>query len=75
MTKYDDIYEIAADNYGPVTSSDAASIGVARSELTRYANSGRLERRGRAELIVWFAGYSLRTIDLPRSCPSREKAR
>ena len=55
MTKFDEIYEIAAENYGLVTSSDAASIGVERSELTRYANDGRLERRGYGvyRLVRW----------------------
>ena len=55
MTKFDDIYEIAADNYGLVTSMDAASVGVARSELARYARDGRLQRRGRGvyRLVRW----------------------
>lgn len=55
MTKFDDIYEIAADNYGLVTSSDAASVGVERSELARYVSDGRLERRGRGvyRLVRW----------------------
>lgn len=55
MTKFDEIYEIAADNYGLVTSSDAAHVGVARSELARYASDGRLERRGRGvyRLVRW----------------------
>lgn len=55
MTKFDEIYEIAADNYGLVTSSDATSVGVERSELARYASDGRLERRGRGvyRLVRW----------------------
>ena len=55
MTKFDNIYEIAAGNYGLVTSSDAASVGVERSELARYANDGRLEHRGRGvyRLVRW----------------------
>lgn len=55
MTKFDDIYEIAADNYGLVTSAEAADAGVTRAELSRYARDGRLERRGRGvyRLVRW----------------------
>ena len=55
MTKFDDIYEIAADNYGLVTNAQAMDVGVTRMELKRYADSGRLERRGHAlyRLVKW----------------------
>ena len=46
MTKYDDIYEIAADNYGLITSSQAREIGVTNNELVQYARRGKLERLG-----------------------------
>lgn len=44
MSHFDDIYEIAADNYGIVTRRQAASVGVARPELTRFVAQGRLVR-------------------------------
>ena len=47
MTKLDSICEIAAGNYGLVTSAEAAGAGGTRAELSRYAGDGRLERRGR----------------------------
>ena len=55
MAKFDDIYEIAADNYGLITSGEAASAAVTRTELSRFASDGRLERRGRGvyRLVRW----------------------
>lgn len=47
MTYYDDIYEIAADNYGIVTTSQANAIGATNKDLLRYVNDGRLTRLGR----------------------------
>lgn len=46
MTVYDDIYEIAADNYGIVTSSQAKGAGASDKELSRIAKDGRLTRIG-----------------------------
>ena len=47
MTKFDDIiYEIAADNFGLITSSQARAAGVANNELVQYARRGRIERVG-----------------------------
>ena len=46
MTHFDDIYEIAADNYGLVSAAQAAEIDVAASELNRWVQAGMLERRG-----------------------------
>lgn len=46
MTKFDDIYEIAADNFGLITSSEARDIGVTNNELVQYARRGRIERVG-----------------------------
>lgn len=55
MTKFDEIYEIAADNYGLVTNAQAMGVGVTRMELKRYADNGRLERRGHGlyRLVKW----------------------
>lgn len=46
MTHFDDIYELAADNYGLVTSAEAKSLGVVKSELNRWVGIGRLLKRG-----------------------------
>ncbi|WP_248922896.1 type IV toxin-antitoxin system AbiEi family antitoxin domain-containing protein [Olsenella intestinalis] len=46
MTKFDDIYGLAADNHGLITSLEARSIGVSNNELVQYARRGSLERVG-----------------------------
>lgn len=46
MTKFDSIYEIAADNHGLITSSEARGIGVTNNELVQYARRGTLDRVG-----------------------------
>lgn len=46
MTKFDDIYEVATDNHGLITSSEARSIGVTNNELVQYARRGTLVRMG-----------------------------
>lgn len=46
MPLYDDIYEIAADNYGIVTSAQAKAAGASYKELSRIAGDGRLTRIG-----------------------------
>ena len=46
MSKYDDIYEVAADNHGLITSSEARAIGVTNNELVQYARRGSLVRVG-----------------------------
>jgi predicted transcriptional regulator of viral defense system len=46
MARFDDIYEIAADNYGLVTFAKALKAGVTSVELRRFVNDGRLERIG-----------------------------
>lgn len=47
MTKFaDTLYDIAADNYGIITSSKAREAGITNNELVQYAKRGRLERVG-----------------------------
>jgi predicted transcriptional regulator of viral defense system len=46
MAHFDDIYEIAADSYGLVTTAEAQDVGVTRFELARYVKNGKLERIG-----------------------------
>ena len=47
MKHFDEIYEVAADNYGIVTAAQARELGISKSELNRWVDIGRLERRGR----------------------------
>lgn len=47
MTKFNEtIYEIAADNFGLITSAEARDAGISNQELVQYARRGRLERLG-----------------------------
>lgn len=46
MRHFDEIYEIAADNYGLVTAAEAKDAGVVGAELHRYVADGRLQRLG-----------------------------
>jgi predicted transcriptional regulator of viral defense system len=46
MTYYDDIYEIAVDNYGLVTSAEAKELGVSDQDMNMLTKRGRLEKRG-----------------------------
>lgn len=46
MSKYEEIYEVAADNYGLVTRDEAVRMGVSDKELSRLASDGRLTRIG-----------------------------
>ncbi len=47
MAHFDDIYEIAADNYGLITTAQAEEAGITRSELARWTKLGKLNKRGR----------------------------
>ena len=47
MSHFDDIYEVAADNYGLITSAQARDLGVTKAELSRWVTNERLERCGR----------------------------
>lgn len=47
MSHYDDIYEVAADSHGLITSREARSLGVSDKEMSRLAGEGRLNRIGR----------------------------
>ncbi len=46
MSKYEEIYEVVADNYGIVTRDEAASMGISDKELSRFTSDGRLGRIG-----------------------------
>lgn len=43
MTKYEDIWEMAIDHHGLISSSEARSLGVSNHEMVEYARRGRLE--------------------------------
>ena len=47
MSKYDEIAELAVDNYGIVTAAEAVRIGVALKDVHEWIHSGRLEKVGR----------------------------
>lgn len=55
MAHFDKIYDIAADNYGLVTTVQALEQGVTGVELSRWCQNGRLERRGHGvyKLVRW----------------------
>ena len=46
MTHFDDIYDIAADEYGIVTAAQAREAGITTGELSRWCAAGKLVRRG-----------------------------
>ncbi|MCL1890705.1 MAG: type IV toxin-antitoxin system AbiEi family antitoxin domain-containing protein [Coriobacteriia bacterium] len=46
MTHYDNIYEVAADNYGLITAAQAKELGISDKEMSALAKRGRLVRRG-----------------------------
>lgn len=47
MSLYEDIYEVAADNYGLVTSAEIANLGGKTKDITRFVKNGRLSKVGR----------------------------
>lgn len=47
MTHYRTLYEIAADNYGLITSAQAKEAGVSDKEMSAIAKRGRIQRVGR----------------------------
>ncbi|WP_455139244.1 type IV toxin-antitoxin system AbiEi family antitoxin domain-containing protein [Thermophilibacter sp.] len=58
MTKFDDIFEVAADNHGLITSAQARQVGVSNNELVQYARRGRVTRVGHGlyQLSRWVPG-------------------
>lgn len=46
MKHFDYIYDLAADNYGLVTTAQAIEVGVTGVELNRWVGDGRLVRLG-----------------------------
>ena len=47
MTIFDEIYEVAADNHGLITSAQAAELGAKTKDIARYVNDKRLYRVSR----------------------------
>ncbi len=45
MSHWNALQEFALDNYGLVTTSQAAGLGVGPAELARWVQNGRLEKR------------------------------
>ena len=47
MSKFDSIiFDIAANNYGLITSAQARNAGIGNQEMVQYARRGRIERVG-----------------------------
>ena len=46
MTAYEKIYEVAADNYGFITTKEAGLLGIPKSEMSALAKRNRLVRHG-----------------------------
>lgn len=46
MTHYEDIYEIAADQYGLITAAETRALGIVDAELSRFVKQGKLHRVG-----------------------------
>jgi len=46
MTYFDDIYELAVDNYGIITSAEARELEISDKEMNSLTKRGRLTRRG-----------------------------
>lgn len=46
MTYYDEIYDIAIENHGLITSAEAKDLGVTDQNINMLARRGRLTRRG-----------------------------
>ncbi len=55
MTKYEDIFDIAADNHGLISSSQARQAGISNNELVQYAKRGRVTKVGHGlyQLTRW----------------------
>ena len=47
MSYYDDIYELAVDNHGLITTEMAREVGIPAVELAKLAHRGRLENVSR----------------------------
>lgn len=72
MKHFDEICELAEDNYGIVTSKEATEIGVSRSELSRYTKAGRLSRLGNG--VYKLARHTPSWARCCRAAPSRAEA-
>ena len=46
MTYYDDIFEVASENFGLITTAQARELGIAKDELGKLRLRGKLERIG-----------------------------
>ena len=46
MTYYDDIFDIASENFGLITTAQARELGIAKDELSKLRARGKLTRVG-----------------------------
>ena len=72
MAKIDDIYE-AVDDFGLITSAEAAELGMSRAEMVQQEKLGKLVRvaRGVYRMPIWPSQpgkqVALRPSGMPRS--------
>lgn len=52
MAARDDIYEVAVDNYGLITSAQAKRLGISDKGVSRLAAVGRLTRLGYGVYLI-----------------------
>lgn len=67
MTKFEEIAEVAIDNYGIVTAATAVGLGVALKDVLEWVANGRLEKVGRGV-------YRLRNYPYNEYCHYAEAA-
>lgn len=66
MTLYDDIYEIAADNHGLITTSQVIALSGAHKDLHRLVNDGRLTHIGHG--VYRIKHHTLEPNDIYAEC-------
>lgn len=55
MSKFENIFEIAADNHGLISSAQAKQAGITNNEMVQYAKRGRILKVGHGlyQLAQW----------------------
>lgn len=46
MSQFDELTEVALDNFGLVTAAQAANLGIRTKDISEWVRLGRLDRRG-----------------------------
>jgi len=74
MTYFDDIYELAVDNYGIITSAEARELGISDKGMNSLTKRGRITRHGHV-LINWHAMFQHPTMLMQKPLLSSAKNR